>query len=190
MAGACGPEAVSMTGISMTSAESTNVMPNYEAGKNSLAVDPDFAELLAGSHLRLVGSPLAEPGQSPAALARWLYEEAPFGLLAHENGPDPRFIYANQTAQECFEYDWREITGLPSRLSAAPEGQENREKLVAEVEAHGFVEGYRGLRVAKSGRRFWVERLTMWNLVDKDGVRHGQAAVFPAWHDEETGDLA
>ena len=48
----------------------------------------------------------------------WLYEHAPFGLLAHDTSADPRFVYANSTAQGCFGYAWEEFVGLPSRLSA------------------------------------------------------------------------
>jgi hypothetical protein len=39
------------------------------------------------------------------------------------------------------------------------------------------------MRITKSGRRFWIEDVTMWNLVDDDGIRRGQAAVFLRWPD-------
>jgi PAS domain-containing protein len=144
-----------------------------------LTTDPDFFALLAGSHLRLVGGPLAGKG----ATAAWVYEEAPFGLLAHDTAEDPRFVYANRTAQSCFEYDWAEFVGLPSRLSAEPGDREQRQRFVRSVERDGFATGYRGRRIARSGRRFWVEDLTMWNLVDESGSYHGQAAVFHKWSD-------
>ncbi|MDN3029087.1 MEKHLA domain-containing protein [Streptomyces sp. S.PB5] len=145
-----------------------------------------FAELLLSSHRRLTGTPLwpLEPGGDTA---RRLYEDAPFGLLAHGTGADPVFIYANRTAQQCFEYSWSEFMGLPSRLSAAADGQNDREEFVRSVTEHGYASGYRGLRIAKSGRRFWIEDVTMWNLVDADGTHHGQAAVFRSWTDEAQG---
>jgi hypothetical protein len=145
----------------------------------NLAADPEFFSLLTRCHLRFVGTPLT----GPDATARWLYEEAPFGLLAHDTSRDPIFIYANRTAQRCFEYGWDELTGMPSRLSAPADRQGNRGELLGAVERDGFFTGYRGLRVAKSGRRFWVEDLTMWNLVDDEGVRIGQAAAFRRWPD-------
>ncbi|WP_437377230.1 MEKHLA domain-containing protein [Inquilinus limosus] len=37
---------------------------------------------------------------------------------------------------------------------------------------------YRDLRVAKSGRRFWIENATVWRLIDEAGTLHGQAATF------------
>jgi PAS domain-containing protein len=140
----------------------------------SSAEDPDFFRLLVDCHQRFVGTPLVDP----AADARWLYEDAPFGLLVHDADPDPRFVYANRVAQRCFEYGWSEFAGLRSRLSAEPDRQEDRNRLLTDVRENDFSTGYRGLRIAKSGRRFWIEDVTMWNLVDAAGVRVGQAAAF------------
>ncbi|MET8767371.1 MEKHLA domain-containing protein [Streptomyces sp. NPDC004658] len=144
----------------------------------------DFAALLLDSHLRLVGVPLVPRmwGDAEEA-ARWLYEEAPFGLLAHDNSKDPRFVYANRTAQRCFGYTEEEFTRLPSRLSAAPDAQEDRDAFVAAVNRQGFADGYRGRRVRKNGSHFWIEDVRMWNLVDADGHKHGQAALFGSWSD-------
>ncbi|MFE4962774.1 MEKHLA domain-containing protein [Streptomyces sp. NPDC056660] len=144
----------------------------------------DFAQLLLSSHERLTGTPLC-PSVFPGAeeAARWLYESAPFGLLAHDAGADPVFVYANATAQKCFEYGWEEFVRLPSRLSAEPDAQGDRDAFVRSVTERGFASGYRGLRIARSGRRFWIEDVTMWNLLDADGTCHGQAAVFPSWTD-------
>ncbi|MGW7236429.1 MEKHLA domain-containing protein [Streptomyces sp. NPDC054804] len=145
---------------------------------------PGFAHLLLSSHQRLTGSPLC-PSVFPDAeeAARWLYESAPFGLLAHDAGADPVFVYANRTAQKCFEYGWEEFVRLPSRLSADPDRQGDRNALVRSVTERGFASGYRGVRIAGSGRRFWIEDVTMWNLLDLDGTCHGQAAVFRSWTD-------
>ncbi|MGW4641524.1 MEKHLA domain-containing protein [Sphaerisporangium sp. NPDC004334] len=132
-----------------------------------------FFDLLASCHLRLVGTPLV----GPETTARWLYEDAPFGVLAHDAGDDPRFTYANLAAQRCFEYDWEEFVGMPSRLSAEPDRREDRQWLLDAVHRDGFATGYRGRRIAKSGRRFWIEDVTMWNLVE-DGILVGQAASF------------
>ncbi|SMC52458.1 MEKHLA domain-containing protein [Kibdelosporangium aridum] len=137
--------------------------------------DQAFARLLNLSHGKLVGYPL------PSDDAEWLYEEAPFVLLAHNTDPDPVFIYANKTAQRCFEYDWEEFVTLPSRLSALPDNREDRQHLLDTVSENGFITGYRGIRVAKSGRLFQVEDLTLWNLLNEDGQYVGQSAMFPRW---------
>lgn len=143
------------------------------------ARDPAFLDLLAGSHLRVVGRPLT-PVLRDAA---WIYGRAPFALLAHDGGADPRFIYANRTAQTCFEYDWDEIVGLPSRLSAEAPERAARQALLDAVARDGFAAGYRGVRIAKSGRRFWIEDGVVWQLRRPDGSVAGQAATFSAWRD-------
>jgi hypothetical protein len=151
----------------------------------TLARDPDFLRLLAGSHARLVGTPLLpeEAGDDPAEQARWLYDEAPFCVLAHNTDADPRFVYANKAAQTRFEYGWDEFITLPSRLSAEAPDRAERQRLLDAVTRDGFIGDYRGLRIAKSGRRFWIERATVWQLIDEAGVLRGQAATFSDWRD-------
>ena len=149
----------------------------------SLALNPDFYALLTDSHHRLIGAPLVNQGMAPTDAARWLYEDAPFCVVAHNTAADPQFIYANQAAQRCFEYTWEEMTALRSRLSAEHPNREERDRLLESVRTHGFASGYRGLRIAKSGRRFWIENVTVWNLVDRQGVYHGQAATYRQWQD-------
>jgi hypothetical protein len=145
----------------------------------SQALDPDFFTLLTDNYLRLIGVPLIDtPHIDPA---RWLYEEAQFCVVAHNTDADPRFIYANKTAQQCFEYNWFEMTALRSRLSAEHPNRAEREQLLESVRMKGFATGYRGLRIAKSGRRFWIENVTVWNLTDHEGIYRGQAATYRQW---------
>jgi PAS domain-containing protein len=146
-----------------------------------LRTDKDFFALLTGSHARLVGKPLVPAG----ADAAWLYGEAPFVVVAHNTDADPRFVYANTAGQRRFEYAWDEFVGLPSRLSAEAPEREERQRFLDAVAAHGFVAGYRGLRVKKSGRRFWIEDGLVWQIRDETGALHGTAAVFSQWTDVE-----
>jgi hypothetical protein len=55
--------------------------------------------------------------------------------------------------------------------------------LLDAVSRDGYVSGYRGVRIAKSGRRFWIEDGVVWQLIDAHGVYCGQAAMFAAWRD-------
>jgi hypothetical protein len=142
--------------------------------QTGLSCDPGFFALLNDSHKRFVGAPLVPPGSN----AEWLYNEAPFAVLAHNTELDPIFTYANRAAQLCFEYSWEEFTSLPSRLSAEVTDRADRQALLDEVTRNGFTAGYRGIRIAKSGRRFSIERATVWQLVDGDGIVRGQAATF------------
>jgi hypothetical protein len=52
---------------------------------------------------------------------------------------------------------------------------------LSEVSSRGYIDDYRGIRVAKSGRRFLIERATVWNLFDESGGPYGQAATFSEW---------
>jgi PAS domain-containing protein len=143
----------------------------------SLSADPKFFALLTGSYAGLVGAPLVPKGMD----AVWLYAEAPFAVVAHNTDPDPIFIYANWAAQKCFGYSWEEFISLPSRLSAETADQASRQALLDAVAKNGFMTGYSGVRVAKSGARFRIEHGVVWELIDLEGVRRGQAATFSSW---------
>lgn len=138
----------------------------------------ELFRLLNDSYLRLLNEPLVPEGVDGAD---WLYWIAPFAVLAHGGGSDPVFMYANRTAQTCFEYSWDEFIQLPSRLSAEAAQRADRQRLLDAVARQGFVTGYRGVRVARSGRRFWIEDGTLWQLHDERGDYRGQAAMIPSW---------
>lgn len=138
--------------------------------------------LLVSSYRRMVGK---EPEflQGGEASARWLYAHAPHAVLAHDASAIPSFIYANKAAQACFEYDWREIVGLPSHLSAETQERAERQRLLDQVSRQGYATGYKGVRIAKSGRRFLIEDGVVWQLIDEAGTLRGQAASFARWTD-------
>ncbi|HVE22228.1 MAG TPA: MEKHLA domain-containing protein [Acidocella sp.] len=140
--------------------------------------------LILASYQRLTGRALLPQSVAQEERVRWMYEDAPFCVLAHNTQADPLFIYANQAAQRCFEYSWDEFLRVPSRLSAETADRFERQQLLDAVTRDGFAVGYRGLRVAKSGRRFWIEDGIVWQLRDTSGRVHGQAATFPRWRDE------
>jgi hypothetical protein len=140
---------------------------------------PDHASLLLSSYRQLIGRPLLPAHPSPAAMAEALYN-APFVVLSHDTASDPVFTYANRTAQALFEMPWIEIVGMPSRFSAEPLLREDRQRLLDQVARNGYIDDYRGVRVARSGRRFQVHRATVWNLLGPDGLA-GQAATFADW---------
>ena len=143
------------------------------------AFQAGHARLLLESFQRVVGRPLLAfpPGTDPG---RALYD-APCVLLSHDTAADPVFTYANRTAQALFGYPWEAFVTLPSRLSAEPLVREERDRLLARVAAHGFIDDYAGVRIAADGRRFRIQQAVVWNLVDAAGVRHGQAATFSRW---------
>lgn len=130
--------------------------------------------LIAGSFLRLVGKPLVEECED-VVRALW---EAPHAILAHGTQDDPILFFGNAAALRAFETDADSLTKMPSRLTAEAPLREERQALLDRVTRDGFIDDYSGVRISAMGRRFTIERAIVWNLIDEQGVRHGQAAKF------------
>jgi MEKHLA domain len=106
---------------------------------------------------------------------------AKFVVVSHDTAPDPIFNYGNQAALDLWEFDWQQFTALPSRLSAEPLAQIHRDRLLQEVKNQGYIANYRSIRITRTGKRFWVENATIWNVTDENGKCLGQAATFSKW---------
>lgn len=126
--------------------------------------------LLADSFWRLTGRDLAADIWSADA-----------AILAHDTSAPPRFFYGNARTLALFRMTPQQFLGLPSHLSAEPAHREERARMFAKLEADDVVFGYAGVRIAADGTRFRISDAVIWNLVDKAGVRHGQAAWFERW---------
>jgi len=154
-----------------------SALPEPHEDNHFLAV---HVTLLRSSLRHWTGRHLVEPGLSPEEAARRVFF-APFAIVSHGVGDDPIFSYGNRKALELFEMSWKELTSLPSRLSAEPIAQRERARLLAEVAARGFIDDYSGVRISRTGRRFVIESATVWNLIDEAGRFGGQAATFTQW---------
>jgi hypothetical protein len=138
------------------------------------------ARLLDHSHRHWLGRSLLTDAYPPEALARALYQ-APFVLVSHDTGADPRFNYANLAAQTLWELDWARFVGMPSRYSAEPGARSQRAAALGNAAREGFTQGYSGVRISARGRRFCILDGLIWNLLDPDGTPRGQAAMFARW---------
>ncbi len=138
--------------------------------------DPRLA-LIADSYARLLGQPLVD-AQDDLADALW---RAPRVIVAHGTEADPVFFYGNRLALQAFDMDFASFTRLPSRYSAEPLAREERARLLERVTRDGFIDDYAGVRISAGGRRFRIEQAVVWNLVDRAGRHHGQAATFSHW---------
>jgi MEKHLA domain len=134
--------------------------------------------LLCDSYRRLLHKPLLD--LDGYDLGQRVYH-ADFALLSHDTAGDPLFNYANRQALQLFELNWQALIAMPSRLSAEAVNREERERLLAEVTRQGYIEDYAGIRIARSGRRFWIRRAVVWNVIDDHGCYQGQAACFNDW---------
>lgn len=112
--------------------------------------------------------------------ARALYE-APFLLLSHGLERDPIFNYGNRFAQSMYGVTWAQLISMPSRQSAEPITQSERDRLLARVRHSGYVDDYSGVRIARNGQRFFIRDVLVWNVVDQDGQYCGQAAFVERW---------
>ena len=148
-------------------------------GELNRYLEAHVARLLESYHY-WTGKSLVQPDLPSAEQARQLYY-ASFVVLSHNTAFDPLLNYANKAGLNLFELDWPELTILPSRCTAEPLHQQERADLLAKVTQQGYIDDYRGVRISKTGRRFLIERATVWNLFDDRGAPYGQAATFSEW---------
>ncbi len=124
---------------------------------------------------------LVAPRMSDQDAARFLFQ-ARFAVVSHDTAKDPIFNYANQTALSLFAMSWEDFTSLPSRMSAEPMEQPERQRLMDEVTGNGFIDNYSAVRIGRHGRRFLIENVVIWNLVEPyTGIYKGQAALIKDW---------
>jgi hypothetical protein len=123
------------------------------------------------------GRSLLDASGSPPEIAQQLFE-APFVLVSHGMEKDPIFNYGNRKALELWELSWEEFTRMPSRKTAELTVQEERDRLLAETTTKGFVSNFSGVRISSTGQRFKIEDGIIWNVLDEQNQRCGQAAVY------------
>lgn len=137
-------------------------------------------DLLISSYKNLTGEDLVDSLVTKEEAAKELFYSTDI-ILSHNTFSDPLLNYVNKAALALFEMDWEKMLRTPSRLTAESLEQHARQKLLDEVSANGFIDDYRGVRISSTGRRFEIEKATVWNLVDQSNICHGQAAIFSDW---------
>ncbi|MEN9215963.1 MAG: MEKHLA domain-containing protein [Gloeomargarita sp. HHBFW_bins_162] len=136
--------------------------------------------LLVHSFYYWTGQELITKTGDSESLAKQLFY-APKVILSHNTQSDPQFNYANQMALDLWETTWEQFIGVPSRLSAEPEVQPERQHFLQQVHQQGWAQNYEGIRITRQGRRFYIRKAILWNLRDERGVMQGQAAMFSEW---------
>ena len=140
----------------------------------------DQVSLLLSSLRHWTEITLVDAHLSPVEQAKTLFF-APFVVLSHDTAPDPTLTYGNRRGLELFELTWAELRRTPSRLTAEPVHQSERQRLLTAVKRQGYIDDYRGIRISKNGRRFKIDKAIVWNLLDSSGALLGQAATFDRW---------
>jgi hypothetical protein len=140
----------------------------------------EWSRLLLDSYRHWMGTDLIERTSDPQQQARMLFE-ACFVVVSHGVEADPILNYGNQIALDLWELSWNQFIKTPSRLTAEPDDRAERERMLTQARAKGYFDGYRGVRISSTGRRFLVEQALIWNVIDPAGNPIGQAATFSQW---------
>ena len=135
---------------------------------------------LNNSFRHWTGTELMDTLLSPETLAKQLFH-APFVLLSHGQEPDPIFNYGNQAGLDLWETHWSKFTHMPSHLSAEPCERNNRLQLLQQASHQGYQSHGQGIRISTTGRRFAIEDAEIWDILDEQGNKCGQAAKFSCW---------
>jgi len=139
-----------------------------------------WSQRLLDSFRHWTGEELFARDGSASEQARRLFV-ANFVVVSHGLEADPILNYGNQAALDLWEMTWEQLTRTPSRQTTESVNQEERARLLRAVEEQGYSDRYRGVRISATGRRFLVEEAVVWNVMNEEGQRVGQAATFSHW---------
>ena len=140
----------------------------------------EWTQRLLNSYRHWTSRELIERIGGPEVQAYRLFQ-ALFVVVSHGAGKDPVLNYGNQIALDLWEMRWDQFVQTPSRLTAEPVNRAEREWMLEQAKTRGYLDTYRGVRITSTGRRFLVENALIWNVVDAEGQRVGQAATFSMW---------
>ena len=141
----------------------------------------DYVYLITSSLKKLANIEIVDFSLSLEDQAKQAFNSN-YVLLAHNGANEPIFNYANKTALKLFEMPWEEFTTMPSKYSAESDERGKREQFLADVAENGYSKNYSGIRISKSGRRFEIRNVILWNVYDSENNRIGQAAVFDEYN--------
>ena len=131
-----------------------------------------FVQKVLASHARVTGRTLL-----PGLTAREIWS-GDFALLTHRGGPEAMLNYGNRFALDLWECGWDQFIATPSSATAPDEGRAARAQTMQQVIETGFVTGYEGCRISRTGHLFLIQDVTIWRLLEESGESFGVAAFF------------
>jgi hypothetical protein len=140
----------------------------------------DHTQRLLYSFHHWTGKCLLTQDGDQDAIAQALFE-APFVVISHGTEADPILNYGNQQALQLWQMEWEQFIQTPSRLTAEPMEQAERDRLLQQARTNGFINNYQGIRISSTGQRFSIHNVILWDVLDENGTRSGQAATFADW---------
>lgn len=138
------------------------------------------SQRLSSSFWHWMGCSLLPTDVASEDIAQTLFE-APFVLVSHGTQADPILNYGNRRALELWEMGWEQFTQTPSRQTAEPSEQHDRSRFLEQAKTQGFITDYCGIRISSLGQRFWIQNAVIWDVLDEQKRRCGQAAMFDRW---------
>lgn len=139
-----------------------------------------WTQIILNSYQKLLGKDLIDRQVSEEEQAKNLFFSS-FAVLSHGTQSDPIYNYGNQIALQLWERDWDELMKMPSCLSVEVILREDRQKILEATQKQGFIENFQGIRLSKTGKRYKINDITLWNLIDEHDCYCGQAATFSQW---------
>lgn len=135
---------------------------------------------LINSYQHWTGQELCAAVSEPATIAYELFH-ASFALLSHGMEADPILNYGNQQALAAWEMSWQDFTRMPSRQTAEPSERQGRAQILNQATQQGYIHNAQVIRISQTGRRFKIEDVELWDVLNQQGQRCGQAARFSQW---------
>jgi hypothetical protein len=143
---------------------------NGYQGDFVMRVARSFAHVTGRDLFTEAGLDAAAPGQSA-----W---DGQFALLTHRGDAEATLNYGNRFALRLWELDWDRFIRTPSSATAPADDVQERTQMMDQVVRNGFVSGYEGRRISRSGRLFLIRNVTVWRLAETSGDSFGVAAFF------------
>ncbi|MGB3404303.1 MAG: MEKHLA domain-containing protein [Microcoleaceae cyanobacterium] len=139
-----------------------------------------WSQIILDNYRNSLGDELIERKGNTEEQAKALFF-TPFAVASHGTEADPIYNYGNQVILDLWERSWDEMIKTPSRLSAEPNLREERQNSLDQTTSQGYLKNYQCVRISRTGQRYKIEDITIWNLEDEQGNYCGQAATFSNW---------
>ena len=140
----------------------------------------DWTQIVLNSYKKLLKKELINRQGSPREQSRQLFY-APFVVFSHGIEKDPIYNYGNQLGLKLWEINWDELIETPSRTNTEISLRQERQILIQETTDREYVTNRQGIRISKTGKKYQINDITIWNLYNNEDKYCGQAATFSDW---------
>lgn len=139
-----------------------------------------WTQIILNSYQQLLNKELIDRNGDELTQSKNLFF-TDFVVFSHNTDLDPIYNYGNKKGLQLWEMDWQQLNNTPSRTTTQPLLREQREDLLAETTTKGYVKNCQGIRISRTGKKYQIKDITIWNLVDEKEKFCGQAATFSQW---------